>query len=333
MRPPVFWFRPPAAPGPLSAALLPLSGLWAAAVRWRLRRGQRGRIGVPVICVGNIGIGGSGKTPTVIELVSRLTASGHCPHVLARGYGGSLSGPLRVEPGRHASDEVGDEPLLHAAFTPTWIARDRLAGGQAAAAAGAGLVVLDDGFQNASLAHDLSILVVNAAAAFGNGCVIPAGPLREPVGAALARADLVLSVGSDPDHDRLTADWPQLRRLPVLRASLEALPTGMDWSGQRVYAFAGIGHPSGFFAMLRALGAEVVGSRIFADHQAFPPRVLRRLEAAASNLDAQLVTTEKDAVRLPEAFRQRVLTLPVRLVVHDDARLRDALAAIVAPGG
>ena len=330
MKPPLFWYRPPSRPGPVSAALRPLAALWTAAVRHRLARGPRTRVGVPVVCIGNANLGGAGKTPTVIEVASRFGRIGFEPHVLSKGYGGSLRGPERVREGVHVADEVGDEPLLHAAFAPTWVAKDRLAGARAAVASGAGSIVMDDGLQNPALRTDLSVMVVDAGVGFGNGRVFPAGPLREPVADALHRADLVLSVGSDDEHGRLLADWPSLEGATVLRGSLQPLETGMDWRGQRVFAFAGIGRPARFFATLRSLGAEVAGSRSFADHGTFSDAVLSRLETAAARLDAQLVTTEKDAVRLPVRFRRRVLTLPVRMVFHDDGPLSAALEGLAA---
>ena len=332
LRPPGFWFRPPGRPGWVSTALIPLALAWRFAARRRLRRGKRATIGVPVVCVGNVNIGGSGKTPTVIEIVSRLHDAGLRPHVLSKGYGGFLRGPVRVDPATHTAEQVGDEPLLHAAFAPTWVARDRPSAGQAAADAGATVVVMDDGFQNSDLNHDVSIIVVNSAAGFGNGRVIPSGPLREPVGDALSRADLVVTIGSRTEHESLVNEWPQLRGVPGVQATVEVLPTGMDWAGQRVLAFAGIAYPRRFFATLRGLGADIAATRSFPDHQAYGPALLKRLEREAARINAQLVTTEKDAVRLPPVFRKRVLTVPIRLVVHDDAALRDKFGEVLTGG-
>ena len=189
---------------------------------------------------------------------------------------------------------------------------------------------MDDGFQNPGLAKDLAIVVVDAGFGFGNGRVMPAGPLREPVADGLARAGLVLVVGTPDERARFRAAWPEIGRVPVVEAEIAPLPTGMDWSGLRTFAFAGIGRPEKFFATLRGLGAEVVGARSFGDHEPFEPRVLARLDGEARALGAQLVTTEKDAVRLPASFRPRVLVLPVRLAFADPAPLDAALAASVS---
>ena len=286
------------------------------------------RLGVPVICVGNLTAGGAGKTPTVIALVERLRARGIEAHVVSRGHGGSLLGPVRVEERRHTAAEVGDEPLLLAAFAPVWIARDRAAAGRAAEAAGAAVIVMDDGLQNPTLAKDLSIVVVDAGFGFGNGRVMPAGPLREPVRTGLGRAEFVLVIGAAGERARFRAAWPEVEALPGLDGALEALATGMDWRGLRAFAFAGIGRPEKFFESLRESGVEIVGAEGFSDHEPYEPRLLARLAADAEARGAQLVTTEKDSARLPPGFRGRVLVFPVRLRIEDWSGLDAALAAL-----
>lgn len=332
MRAPDFWDGPPEAPGLRAFFLRPLGELFAAVTARRMaRRGYRA--GIPVICVGNLNVGGTGKTPTAIALLQRVSARGVNCHVVSRGYGGCEDGPLRVDPSRHRAVEVGDEPLLLAAFAPTWVARDRAAGVRAAEAAGAGAILLDDGFQNPGVEKDLSLVVVDAARGFGNGLCLPAGPLREPVSEGMKRADLVVTVGAREAQQDFASRWSDRIAVPRVAARLVPVQMGLDWAGQRVLAFAGIGNPEKFFATLRAEGAEVVKTVALDDHQPISERLLARLEAEATAMGAQLVTTEKDQIRLPAAQRHRVLALVVRLEFEDPAALDLALDRLLAPPG
>jgi len=314
MQAPDFWYKPA---GLLSALLWPVSKLWAALGARRLASREPLKVGVPVICVGNINIGGTGKTPTVIALAERLIRRGYTPHVVSRGHGGTEVGPLLVDPKKHKAARVGDEPLLISAFCPVWVSKRRDLGALEAEEAGADVILLDDGFQNPDLAKDFSIVVVDAVVGFGNRHVLPAGPLREPLAVGLARADLVLSIGP-PTAQRgfaQVADLPA--KLPHVTASLAPPETGMVWKDLKVLAFAGIGRPEKFFATLRGLGANVIQAEPLSDHQPLTEIIMQRLESDAFFKGAQMVTTEKDAVRVPEKYRLRVLTLPVRLAVSD----------------
>lgn len=323
MRAPAYWGNPPDRPGWQARALAPLAALWGMGAARRQAKGPGADCGVPVICVGNLVAGGAGKTPTVIALAEMLKAAGRNPFVLSRGYGGSARAPVRVDEVRHRAGEVGDEPLLCAAFAPTVVAADRAAGAALAVRDGADAIVLDDGFQDPSLAKTRSFLVVDAGFGFGNRHMIPAGPLREPIAAGLARADAMVVIGDEAQCAPFKAEFGD--RLPVIAARLEVLPMGIAWEDQRVFAFAGIGRPAKFFDTLRGLGATLAGAVALDDHQPLSPALLTRLAREADAAGAQLVTTEKDAVRLPPDWRARVLTLPVRLRFADEGAVRALL--------
>jgi tetraacyldisaccharide 4'-kinase len=273
-----------------------------------------------VICVGNLVAGGAGKTPIAIAIAERLIARGKAVHFLSRGYGGREKGLLRVDPARHAAADVGDEPLLLARIAPAWVSRDRAAGAAAAVAAGAQIIVMDDGFQNPGLAKDLSLLAVDGGYGFGNGRVMPAGPLREPLAAGLARADAVALIGTDQCGvaDRLPPS------LPLLRAVLAPIAAAL--AGRRVFAFAGIARPEKFFATLQSMGCVLAGRRAFADHHAYGEAEVAALIEEARHADAVPVTTEKDAVRLPPALRAGIETLPVAIRWRDEAAADRLLA-------
>lgn len=327
MRAPGFWHAPA---GMVSGLLSPLGALYAAGTARRLSAGARAQVGVPVICVGNINAGGTGKTPTVIALAQRLADRGVAAHAVTRGYGGKLEGPVRVDERAHTAKEVGDEALLLAAFLPTWVSKDRREGAEAAVAAGAACLILDDGFQNPALSHDLSVVVVDAGRGFGNGRVIPAGPLREPVDVGLQRADMLLSIGPEAAQARFAQTWQERITVPHLTGALEPLPTGLPLDGMPVLAFAGIGHPEKFFQTLRALGADLHATHALGDHQPLGDALMTRMLREADQRGAQIVTTEKDAVRLPPQFRARVMTVPVRLQVADWTPLDAALDRVLS---
>lgn len=315
MRAPEFWQRD----GLVPWLLAPLGAIYAAVTARRMA--QPGwRAPVPVLCVGNAGVGGSGKTTLVLDLGARLIARGVKTAFLTRGYGGSLSGPVRVDPVLHGAAEVGDEALLLSGMAPTYLGANRAATARLAVADGAAVLVMDDGLQNPSLAKDFSILVIDGAIGFGNARVIPAGPLREPLEAAAGRCQAVLLIGQDATGALKLVP----AGLPLLRARLasEVPPTGP------LVAFAGIGRPEKFRETLEAAGAQVLRLHGFPDHHAYTEAELRPIIDQAG--DATVVTTPKDAVRLPAALRDRVTPVRVRLVWDDPAAPEALLDCLLA---
>jgi tetraacyldisaccharide 4'-kinase len=319
MRTPEFWRG---GNGALPRLLSPLGGLYALAGRAERAWTRAESAPVPVICVGNLTAGGSGKTPVAIAIARLLTAAGRNPHFLTRGYGGGGgAGPLRVDDERHTIAEVGDEALLLARAAPTWVCRDRRHGAQAAATAGANCLILDDGYQDPRLRKDTAFVVADGATGFGNGRVIPAGPLRESVAGGLARADALIVVA--PDRQGIAALAASLRPgLPVLDARLEPTEEARRLSHRKVFAFCGIGIPEKFHTTLKDIGVELAGFRAFPDHHPYTSRDLAALQADALEAgDAQLVTTAKDAVRLTPQERMGIEVVDIEAVFSDVAAL------------
>ena len=323
MRAPRFW-----AAGGIGMAgrlLRPLEPLTARLTAARVAR-PGWRAPVPVFCCGNAGVGGAGKTTVALDLARRLLASGVAVHLLTRGYGGRSRGVVRVDPARHNAVEVGDEALLLAAVAPTWVAVDRGAAARAAVAAGAAVLLLDDGLQNPTLLKDCSLLVIDGAAGFGNGRLLPAGPLREPVAAAAARCAAAVLIGDD--RFAVAAALP--RELPVLHARLVPTAAARAVAGRRVLAFAGIARPDKFFATVAECGAAIAERAAFPDHHRYTEAELSRLAERSVHQRAELVTTAKDAARLSLEWRQRVLVLDIALAWEYPCAI-DSLLVTFAP--
>ena len=323
MQTPEFWYNGKSSA--LSTLLTPVSSLYRMAGLLRTCVTTPWHTLVPVLCVGNAVAGGAGKTPIAISLGRRLIERGIGVHYLTRGYGGSLSGPAQVEPGSHTYQQTGDEALLLARTAPTWVAHNRREGARAAILDGAGTVIMDDGFQNPSIHKSVSILVVDGSFGFGNSRLIPAGPLREPLAAALDRADAVALIGKD-QAGVLSAIG---NTKPVLHARIEPGPEADQLRGARVVAFAGIGLPQKFFAFLKHIGCEVIETQSFADHHAYTSDEIAALQKKAKATGARLITTEKDAVRLPAESRAGIAILSITITWQDEFAVDDILDKLI----
>lgn len=321
MRQPEFWTGRSAGASLAAVILSPLGWMYGATVACRSRFSQPYRSRAKVVCIGNLTVGGSGKTPVAIEIGRRLSQRGARAVFLTRGYGGNIRGPAFVSSSDTAA-RVGDEPLLLANMAPVIVARDRAAGAKLADDNSYDVVIMDDGHQNFSLVKDLSLIVVDAALGFGNGRIVPAGPLRESVPQGLRRADALILMG-DGSHPEIVDSTLPVVRARVVPASDE------DWAAKRVVAFAGIGRPEKFFATLAAQGAQVVETHSYADHFVYSPRELDRLKKRAKAASASLVTTEKDFVRIAPADRDGIEQLRVRVTFEEDSVLDGLLDKVV----
>ena len=319
MREPAFW-QPPSRW--LSRLLMPLAAIYGEIAGARMAR-KGIVVGIPVICVGNYHVGGAGKTPTTLALVALLRELSETPVVLSRGYGGSLRGPVKVDVSRHQAAEVGDEPLMMARDVPVVISRDRVAGAALARSTGAGVIVMDDGFQNPAVAKDASIIVIDGDRGLGNGRGLPAGPMRAPLDLQVARTDALVIVGSGRAADGV-ARQVAAKGAPVFRAQLTPAEDSLAaLQGRRMLAFAGIGDPARFFRTLRAAGVDVAVEQAFADHHPYSAEDIAALVARAQREGLTLVTTEKDMVKLrglPDA--ESIVPFAVTLAFDDDAALR-----------
>ena len=336
LEPPAWWYTD--RPALAARALAPVARLVDAAAARRWAAARPFRASLPVVCVGNLTVGGAGKTPLTLCIADLLVDARRKPGFLTRGYGGRLSGPHMVDPAVDGAREVGDEALLLAARAPAMLARDRAAGARALAGAAVDVIVMDDGLQNPQLAKQLSIAVLDPKRLIGNGLVMPAGPLRENLAAQLGRTDaLVFLCGAVEAAPELPAAMRQFQG-PVLRAELVAdAGVAERLKGRRVVAYAGIGRPGKLFDTLRGLGAEVVGEIAYPDHHRYTAAEAAQLIARANSERALLVTTAKDAARMSgvprlSELRAASLTLPVaaRFQGRDLERIRALLAMMLA---
>ncbi len=328
MREPDFWWRPGS-----GSLLSPLAGIYGAVAALRLQSPGRG-VGVPVICLGNLTVGGAGKTPAALAVGRLLLGAHERPFFLSRGYGGRLAGPVRVDPAAHSAAAVGDEPLLLARLAPTIVARDRLAGAKAARLGGANVLVMDDGFQNPALAKDLAILLVDGRRGIGNGRTIPAGPLRAPLEMQIAHAQALVVVGP-PAGAAAVAPLARRHGVAIFHGRLDPdRHTLAALGGRKVLAFAGIGDPEKFFATLDEAGIEVAERAGFPDHHRYTAAEAQALIARADVANLVLLTTEKDLARLAgdplvAALAARASALPVRLVIEEADAFRDLILKVV----
>ncbi|MGA2894778.1 MAG: tetraacyldisaccharide 4'-kinase [Xanthobacteraceae bacterium] len=325
---PAFWWRPGT-----GGFLTPFAAIYGAVAALRMQSAGR-RAALPVICLGNLTVGGAGKTPAALAVAQLLHAAHERPFFLSRGYGGTLRGPLRVNAAIHHASDVGDEPLLLTKLAPTIVARDRMAGAKLAQFAGASVIVMDDGFQNPGLAKDLAIVLVDGRRSIGNGHIVPAGPLRAPLGIQLEQVHALVVVGP-PDGAAAVIDRARRRDIPIFHARLEPDRGVVAAIGQRkVLAYAGIGDPDKLFTTLTEAGIAVANRVGFPDHHRYTAAEAQDLIARAQAANLLLVTTEKDLARLSgdralADLAARSSALPVRLVIEEADQFRQMVLKAV----
>ncbi len=310
--------------GLISGALLPFSWVYGGGVRLCSYKKNPVKLSIPVLCIGNITAGGAGKTPVALSLGQMFKDRGINAYYLSRGYGGALAGPLLVDYQRHTAAQVGDEPLLLAQRLPTVVAHDRLEGARFAIAQGATLLIMDDGLQNHAFHKDCSLVVIDSAYGVGNGRLLPAGPLREPVNACLNHTNGLVVIGENKRFDLLP--WQGLPSFHASVAPKNPLPVSA------LIAFAGIAHPNKFLSTLNAMDANIVKFIPFPDHHPYTEEDLRTLAHQSETMNAALITTAKDAVRLPPSFRNRVHVLHIELQWTDLSAVQTLLSPLMERG-
>ncbi|MBE6450477.1 MAG: tetraacyldisaccharide 4'-kinase [Alphaproteobacteria bacterium] len=292
--------------------LLPLGWLYCFATILRIKLKKPYKSGLPVICIGNLTAGGTGKTPVSIAIVQMLKKYGKNPFFISRGYGGKLSGVV-VNKQIHTPDEVGDEPLLLSEVAPVCINADRAKAAKQALDNGADILVMDDGFQNPSLYKDISFLVFSGKFGIGNGAVIPAGPLRETFAGGIKRADALIVIGDDKTNLSHKTD------LPIFFADItEDKP---KVTNSKVYAFAGIGYPEKLYQSLKNVGLDVVRTKDFPDHHFYTKEDLMSIIDEAKKENLAIFTTSKDYVKIPSDIKQHINVLNIKIMWRDEKSL------------
>jgi tetraacyldisaccharide 4'-kinase len=332
---PPFWWEPADWRGRL---LRPASWIYGRVATNRLKNGPREKLDVPVFCVGNFTVGGSGKTPVVIAIAEAARALGQRPGILSRGYGADIKGARLVDAAHDSAQSAGDEPLLLARHTPVAVGPDRVRGASLLTEQGVDFIIMDDGFQSARLHMDFALIVVDAHRGLGNGQIIPGGPLRAPMIEQIRYCDALLVMG-DGDGAAEAIRYAARAAKPIRRGRLETHPVpGLE--GRKVLAFAGIGDPEKFFRSVAAAGAELTDARPFADHHPYSDAELMELGSEAASRNLTLVTTEKDAARLVHGtsvareFLARITVLPVAAIFSEPdmaaSLIRETLSAFRA---
>lgn len=297
----------------ISTLLRPLGYLYATATHFRVTHGKSQKVGRPVICIGNLTAGGTGKTPVAVSMAKLLQSQGKNPFFVSRGYGGTLKDIL-VDNKKHTAFEVGDEPLLLSRQAPVVINSNRYLAAQKALKSGAEIIIMDDGFQNPGLYKDLSFLVFDGGFGYGNGLAVPAGPLRENLHSGLKRANAIIIIGED-EHNLAN----EFMELPVFKGKI--VPVNPQVNNREVIAFAGIGRPEKFYKSLNELGFNLVETLNFPDHHVYTKAELQKIITKAQKQGAVIFTTSKDFVKIPPQMHKFFHVLEIEIKWEDEEKL------------
>ena len=328
LRAPKFWFSEKTLAVFFAKILFPLSVIWEFFSKRRILNGKYEEFTIPIICVGNINIGGSGKTPATIALAKIFLENKTKVHIISKGYKGKIKGPKKVSETDDAYG-VGDEPILMSKVAPVWVAKQRRNAIIAAIEDGAELLILDDGFQDTSIKKTLSIITVDAEIGFGNRKILPSGPLREPIPNALSRSDVLLVIGRKHQRERFMKSIDLPNELNVFGAEMKVVKSDIHLDKTKFVAVAGIGHPEKFFNSIEKFGGEITKKFSLPDHENYTPRLLRKLKKASLSNNAQLITTEKDFVRIPKNERHNFIFLPIKLKFSEELELINSIKSVI----
>lgn len=308
----------------LSTLLYPFSLIFRLGTKVRNLTSRTSHSILPTICIGNIVVGGAGKTPVSLKIGKMLIKSGYSPNFISKGYAGIIKDSTLVQ-SWHSPKSVGDESLLLSEIAPTWIGTNRNASIKLAYNNNCDCVIMDDGFQNPTIHKDFSIIVINSSQEFGNKKVMPSGPLRESIKRGLSRTNLIIVIGKVTEY--LNNTIPD--HIPIISAKFNIINENKIFRGQKITAFAGIAYPEKFFNSLREQGAKIVKEITYPDHHIFDENDLLNLVEIANKTKSILVSTQKDFVRVPKTYRSLVNTLEGEIVFENEDLVREILSNVI----
>ena len=322
LKAPKFWYKKKDTF--LSNSLYPFSLLFRFGTKIRIFISTKQKSPLPVICVGNIVVGGAGKTPVSLKIGKLLIKSGYKPHFISKGYAGLINKSTLVK-SWHSATSVGDESILLSKVAPTWIGSDRNNSSKLAKKEGADCLIMDDGFQNPTIQKDFSIIVFNAAQEFGNKRVMPSGPLRESINRGLSRTNLVIVVGE------ISKELKHIipKNIPIIEAKFEIKKENKNFKGQNITAFAGIAYPEKFFQSLKEQGGKIVKQITYPDHYIYTENDLLALAETANKTKSILVSTQKDNVRIPKSYRSLVNTLEGEIIFKNEDLFKKTISNVI----